>query len=55
MRFMKRPEMDRTVEFVLFFDKFFDCLNVSNLEAGRHSRNAFKFPYHSATDFRIKV
>ncbi len=32
LRWMKRPEVDKTVEFVLMFDKLFDCLNVKNLE-----------------------
>jgi hypothetical protein len=47
------PGVEKTImEFVLKFDKLFDCLNVSSLSAGKHSRNA---PYHSASDFRIKV
>jgi hypothetical protein len=49
------PGVERTMEFVLKFDKLIDCLNVSSLSAGKHSRNAFKSPYHSASDFRIKV
>ncbi len=52
---MKDTELEKTVEFVLIFDKFFDCLNVSSLDAGKRSRNPFKLPYHSANDFRIKV
>ena len=52
---MKDPELEKTVQFVLMFDKLFGCLNVSNLDAGKHSRNPFKFPYHSAKDFRVKV
>ena len=52
---MKDPKLEKTIEFVLMFDKFFDCLNVSYLDAGKHTRNAFKSPYHSAKDFRIKV
>lgn len=52
---MKDPELEKTTEFVLMFDKFFDCLNVSSLDAGKHSRNAYKSPYRSVEDFRIKV
>ena len=55
LRIMKRPEFKRTIEFVMMFDKLFDCLNVSNFVAAKHSRNSFKAPYHSAKDFRIKV
>lgn len=55
LRTMKRPEFQTTIQFVLMFDKFFDCLNVSNFVAAKHSRNSFKAPYHPAEDFRIKV
>ena len=44
-----------TAKFTSMFDKFFDCLNVSNISQGRHKRNAFKAPYRSAKDFRLKV
>ncbi len=52
---MKLSEMEKIVEFVLAFDKFFDCLNVKSLEAGKRSRNAFKAPYRDNLDFRIEV
>ena len=52
LRTMKRAEYKETVEFFLMMDKLFDCLNASNLWL---PRNAFKAPYHSAEDFRIKV
>ena len=52
---MNDPEMERTIEFVKMFDRMFDCLNVSSLDAGKFKRNAFKAPYHSAKDFRLKV
>ena len=52
---MNDPDVEKTVEFCRMFDRFFDCLNVSSLVEGKHSRNAFKAPYHSAKDFRIKV
>ena len=35
-------------------DKFFDCLNVTNFESGKHSRNTFKDPIRPG-DFRLKV
>lgn len=49
------PSVQGTSKFCDMFDKFFDSLNVSSLEAGKRTRNAFKAPYHSASDFRIKV
>lgn len=47
--------MKKTAEFTEMFDKFFDCLNVSNFTSGKKSRNPFKSPYYSEKDFRIKV
>ena len=44
-----------TAEFVDIFDKFFDALNVSNFDSGKHERKPFKDPYRSASDFRLKV
>ncbi len=55
LRRMKLPEQEKTVQFVLMFDKLFDCLNVKSLEAGRKCRNAFKAPYRDNLDFRIVV
>ena len=49
------PDVEKTAEFASMFDKVFDCLNVSNFEAGKRSRNSFKSPYYSAEDFRLKV
>ena len=53
MQLMKIQEPEKTIEFIFMFDKLFDCLNVSSLSAGKHSRNALKVPHHSASDFRI--
>ena len=36
------------------FDKFFDCLNVTNYDSGRKERKPFKEPYISPDDFRLK-
>ena len=33
----------------------FDCLNVGNFTSGKHSRNPFKQPYRSGSDFRLNV
>ncbi len=35
LRRMKLPEQEKTVQFVLMFDKLLDCLNVKSLEAGQ--------------------
>lgn len=48
-------EVTETIKFVDKFDKFFDCVNVSSLSAGKLSRNAFKSPFRSPNDFRLKV
>ncbi len=55
MKLMKDPQLDKTIEFVTMFDKFFDCLNVSSLDAGKLSRNKFKAPYRSSNDSRLEV
>ena len=44
-----------TAKFAGMFDKFFDCVNVSNFTDGHHKRCIFKSPYRSASDFRLKV
>ncbi len=49
------PEAEETSKFTSMFDKFFDCLNVSSISQGQRKRNAFKAPYRSAKDFRLKV
>ncbi len=49
------PEAVSTARFVEIFDKFFDCLNVSNYTQGKHARKPFQDPYGSAKDFRLKV
>ena len=49
------PKAQETARFAEMFDKFFDCLNCSSLSAGKRSRNPFKSPYRSATDWKLKV
>jgi len=51
---------EETAKFAEYFDKFFDCLNVSNPSVGKKSKNIFKNPYRKSTDedkedFRLKV
>ena len=55
MQMSGNEHVEETAKFVSLFDKFFDCLNVSSLSAGRLKRNAFKTPYRSGTDFRLQV
>ena len=55
LQLANKEELEETINFVPKFDKWFDCLNVSSLSAGRLTRNPFKSPYRSATDFRLKV
>ena len=48
-------EAEETAIFTEMFNNFFDCLNVKSISAGKRTRNAFKSPYRSATDWRLKV
>ena len=48
-------EAAETAKFAGMFDKFFDCLNISNSYVGKHSLNSFKNAYRKATDFRLEV
>ena len=55
LRVTLKDKATQTANFCDIFDKFFDCLNVTNFDAGKRSRNAFKSPYRSEKDFRLKV
>ena len=55
LRMLGDEDLEETIRFIEFFDKFFDCLNVSTYNAGRLQRKVFKQLYRSATDFRLKV
>lgn len=49
---------DEAAESAIFadnFNKFFDCLNVSNYTEGKQQRNRFKDPYRKKDDFRLTV
>ena len=37
------------------FDRFFDCLNVSNLSEGHKSRKLDLYPYRTPDDTRFDV
>ena len=39
----------------LLWQCLFDCMNVCNFTDGKQSRNAFKAPYRSVSDFRVEV
>jgi len=41
--------------FVSNFNKFFDCLNVTNTFTGKYKKDNFKKPHEKADDFREKV
>ena len=52
---MGREEVEETARFVMMIDRFFDCLNVTDFDDGRRTRNPFKAPYRSGSDFRLRV
>ena len=55
MLLVNDPWMRETRRFVCMFDRFFDCLNVSNFTDGKFDRKVFRQPYRSSNDFRLKV
>ena len=44
-----------TAKFIQMIDKFFDCLNVTNLNCGRKRKKDFQKPYEKTDDERLKV
>jgi len=48
-------EAENTIKFIDMFDKFFDCVNVCNFVSCQHSKNPFKSPYQSKSDFQLQV
>ena len=44
-----------TSYFIGKVDKFFDSLNVTNYNSGRHSRKRYQMPYFKPDDFRLEV
>ena len=55
LRLTGGEEVEETAKFVEYVDKFFDCVNVGDFTSGMRSRNPFKSPYYSGSDFRLKV
>lgn len=55
MELVGDKEATETAKFLLMFDRFFDCLNVSNFDDGKHQRKPFREPFRTADDFRLKV
>lgn len=49
------PIAQGTATFIGMADKFFDCLNVDNLNEGKEKRKKFQEPYTSKDDVRLKV
>jgi len=45
MELMGFPETSETIRFIRMFDRFFDCLNVSNLTEGRKSLHSMHPSY----------
>ena len=55
MEHMGDSDMEETIRFVHFFDRFFDCLNVSNLTEGKKSLKKDLYPYRLPDDDRFDV
>ena len=55
MTLLLDEEAEETAKFVEYFNKWFDCLNVSNMLEGKHTRCPDKSPYRSSNDARLKV
>ena len=52
---MKDVTVEETAKFISMTDKFFDALNVSDINSGKKSKKLFQSPYRKVDDFRIKV
>jgi len=48
-------DVQETARFIEMVDKLFDCMNVSFLSKGKHSRKPFLSTYQKSDDFRVKV
>ena len=49
------PDTEEMREFILKFDRFFDCLNSRHLKAGVEKRKRDLNPYFSPRDERLEV
>ena len=55
LTFSSNPEVSETAKFTMMFDRFFDCLNVTNFDAGKHNKKDFQKPYLGKDDKQIEV
>lgn len=55
LKFQGNHQTKGTQEFVLKFDKFFDCLNGQYEDQGIHKRKEALNPYRDISDPRFKV
>ena len=55
LRLTGGDEATETVLFIKMVDKMFDCLNVSSISKGKLKRKPFVLPYHSPSEFGLKV
>jgi hypothetical protein len=39
-QFLEKADYLETAKFCLMFDRFFDCLNTTSIEEGKHKRKA---------------
>ena len=49
------PQTVETQNFLRYFNKFFDCLNVRTVHEGQKKRNENLLPYRLVDDSRLKV
>ena len=49
------PTTEETQRFVMYFDRFFDCLNVRSLTEWQHKKKLYLKPYRSKDDERLTV
>lgn len=49
------PETEQLQKFVANFDRFFDCMNVRNMDEWSRKRKPNLKPYYSPDDERLKV
>jgi len=55
LTFSSNPEVSETAKFTMMFDRFFNCPNVTNFDAGKHSKQDFQKLYLGKDDERIEV
>ena len=55
LRTYLKGESEETAKYLEMFDKFFDCLNVTNYTTCYIKRKYFQSPYRWNNDLRIQV